>query len=559
VKHALISFFVVVLAGFACNSFAQPRKLFGVVLNAATRKPMKDVNITVQGSLQGAVTNYLGAFELTIEDPTMHHTLVASHIGFKTVVLTPKDDRFRFSMESEFVQLNDILLGRLQVAVAGNTPDPIMPADYVIVEQSARYPGGVDRFLVHAGNVLQLALGKVENKFMISFTIDATGKPVDIQMSDSKKEIIDAVNNMFHETGDWIPATQRGNKVSQYFRVFVSRGVNQAAIKNLYAYLTNNIRYPAEARRNGIEGAVDVEFTIDSEGNVTDIDIIKGISTDIDSEVKVVLARTSRAIAKDVAEGTGSSRFVLPLSFGLGKSFQREPVLIRSESTYSLGEITITAMGVERTTKVTGYNPAFGPPNNKRTVKEPGYSMTYTHTDLEKAKEHPNRTGRLALKAMELNAIPDDVFTLTKLKFLDLESNNINKIDERIGALTDLRELFLPLNKIETLPDAFSQLEKLTVLALARNEFKQFPLPILKLKSLQALDLGNNDLTSIPKKIRDLKKLRTLAIGSNNIGKLPPALFEMKHLFRLELTGNPIDPKEIEQLKKALPRTEITF
>jgi periplasmic protein TonB len=49
------------------------------------------------------------------------------------------------------------------------------------------------------------------------------------------------------------------------------------ATNKLLAYIYKNIRYPSVARENRIEGTVVIQFTIEKEGSITDINILKEI------------------------------------------------------------------------------------------------------------------------------------------------------------------------------------------------------------------------------------------------------------------------------------------
>ncbi|REG88622.1 M56 family metallopeptidase [Algoriphagus antarcticus] len=50
-------------------------------------------------------------------------------------------------------------------------------------------------------------------------------------------------------------------------------------------YLKNNLRYPAEARRLGVEGTVIVVFVVNTDGSLSDIEILRGIGGGADEEV----------------------------------------------------------------------------------------------------------------------------------------------------------------------------------------------------------------------------------------------------------------------------------
>ena len=50
-------------------------------------------------------------------------------------------------------------------------------------------------------------------------------------------------------------------------------------------YIINNLNYPQDARKEGIEGTVYVKFTVSEVGEVLDIEIAKGIGYGCDEEV----------------------------------------------------------------------------------------------------------------------------------------------------------------------------------------------------------------------------------------------------------------------------------
>jgi periplasmic protein TonB len=50
-------------------------------------------------------------------------------------------------------------------------------------------------------------------------------------------------------------------------------------------YLQNNIHYPLEARKAGIQGTVYVTFVVEKDGTITDIKILRGIGGGCDEEV----------------------------------------------------------------------------------------------------------------------------------------------------------------------------------------------------------------------------------------------------------------------------------
>ncbi|MFA6924227.1 MAG: energy transducer TonB [Bacteroidales bacterium] len=54
-------------------------------------------------------------------------------------------------------------------------------------------------------------------------------------------------------------------------------------------FLQENVKYPQEAKNNGIQGKVYVTFVIDEKGNVTDVRIIRSIGGGCDAEALRVI------------------------------------------------------------------------------------------------------------------------------------------------------------------------------------------------------------------------------------------------------------------------------
>lgn len=82
-------------------------------------------------------------------------------------------------------------------------------------------------------------------------------------------------------------------------------------------FLSKNMKYPAVARRMGTEGSVFVSFVIDREGNISDLQVIKGLSAECDKEAMRVIGlmppwKPGKQNGKAVR-----CRFVLPIKFKL--------------------------------------------------------------------------------------------------------------------------------------------------------------------------------------------------------------------------------------------------
>jgi len=55
-------------------------------------------------------------------------------------------------------------------------------------------------------------------------------------------------------------------------------------LSSFYKYLSKNIKYPAQARRLGIEGKVFLSFVVEKDGSITDVQVMRGIGAGCDEE-----------------------------------------------------------------------------------------------------------------------------------------------------------------------------------------------------------------------------------------------------------------------------------
>lgn len=88
-------------------------------------------------------------------------------------------------------------------------------------------------------------------------------------------------------------------------------------IQAFYDYINKNIKYPAQARRMNIEGRVFVQFIIEKDGSISQVQVIRGISETCDEEaVRVVSSAPKWAPGKQRGKPV-RVKLVLPISFRL--------------------------------------------------------------------------------------------------------------------------------------------------------------------------------------------------------------------------------------------------
>lgn len=105
--------------------------------------------------------------------------------------------------------------------------------------------------------------------------------------------------------------------VDEVFIVVEESAQPQNGMADFYKVTSSNLRYPAQARRMGVEGRVFVQFVVAKDGSLQDIEVIKGIGSGCDEEAARIVSlspkwRPAKQRGKPVKQ-----RIVLPIFFKL--------------------------------------------------------------------------------------------------------------------------------------------------------------------------------------------------------------------------------------------------
>lgn len=85
----------------------------------------------------------------------------------------------------------------------------------------------------------------------------------------------------------------------------------------MFQWISKNIKYPEIAKENGVQGKVFVQFVIDKEGKVTDVQVIRGVDPSLDKEaVRVIKSMPAWKPGKQRGKPVKVS-FQLPINFKL--------------------------------------------------------------------------------------------------------------------------------------------------------------------------------------------------------------------------------------------------
>lgn len=84
-----------------------------------------------------------------------------------------------------------------------------------------------------------------------------------------------------------------------------------------YEYIKSNLKYPKEAKENGVEGRVLLNFIIESDGSISDVILQKGIGYGCDEEAIRLIEQSSPWIPGKINDKPVRVQFILPIPFKL--------------------------------------------------------------------------------------------------------------------------------------------------------------------------------------------------------------------------------------------------
>jgi TonB family protein len=84
-------------------------------------------------------------------------------------------------------------------------------------------------------------------------------------------------------------------------------------LPEFYKYIDKNLRYPQSAEKDKLQGTVYATFMIDTIGKVSEVDILRGLSPDINAEVIRVIKASPKWIPVKEDDVLLPCKYTLPL------------------------------------------------------------------------------------------------------------------------------------------------------------------------------------------------------------------------------------------------------
>lgn len=92
--------------------------------------------------------------------------------------------------------------------------------------------------------------------------------------------------------------------------------------KELAGFIAHNMRYPKDARQQGIEGRVLCSFIVSADGSISNIEIVQGLHQELDTEAIRVLSLMSKWIPGERSGEKVNVKCLLPIDF----TIDEEPI-----------------------------------------------------------------------------------------------------------------------------------------------------------------------------------------------------------------------------------------
>jgi TonB family protein len=199
------------------------------------------------------------------------------------------------------------------VTAPGDSLKPV----FIMVEEMPEFPGGEQALrqyiATHVNYPPEAQKNNISGKVYVTFVVNSNGKVDRAKIVRGIDPALDAEALRVVSTfPDWIPGKQRGKAVDVSYTVPVTFGlasnvVTQTAIitsahlivderpvfpggeSALQELISGQLKYPAEALKEKIQGEVLVGFVVKSEGKVESVKVLRGVHPLLDAEaIRVV-------------------------------------------------------------------------------------------------------------------------------------------------------------------------------------------------------------------------------------------------------------------------------
>ena len=132
-----------------------------------------------------------------------------------------------------------------------------------------------------------------------------------------KKFIIMSLMALFGLTTVSAQKTVVAKKNQQVFDVVEKMPQYPGGQAALFEYLQKNVKYPADAEKKKVEGRVLVTFVVNTDGSITDIEVVRKTFPSLDAEAVRVISGMPRWKPGEQKGQKVRVKYTVPLTFRL--------------------------------------------------------------------------------------------------------------------------------------------------------------------------------------------------------------------------------------------------
>lgn len=320
-KNILIPLFLI----FPLLSNAQSRTITARILDSQTKKPVANATITLPDSAVTTQSNFLGYFQLKVSSSK---ELNITHAQYSTSsILIPSQDNFTILLTRQYTNLGFFVLNEERVDLEYFLGVGVEDMDTTMI-----YRGDLKLFFEDVNERIMSSPEYLSKdtvfKVDVLFTVTEQGKIEEVSvignsLSDSGRYHI---THSLESLESW-----RSTRNSATPRFFIFKVTNEELIftvveentrpangmDGFYEYVSKNLLYPKEARRNGVEGKVFVQFVVERNGELSGFKVLMGLGYGCDEEAIRVIQDSPPWIPGYQRGKPVRQRYVVPINFRL--------------------------------------------------------------------------------------------------------------------------------------------------------------------------------------------------------------------------------------------------
>lgn len=170
----------------------------------------------------------------------------------------------------------------------------------------------------------------IQGRIICRFIVRKDGAVSDVEVLREIDPSLDAeAVRVIELMPDWKPGTQHGKPVSVYYTLPINFSLNKEKPadkktatdkeneKDFVKFVADNIRYPVIAQENGIQGLVKASYSVNDNGEVSNVKIVEGVDPSLEKEVVRVIESLPAGAALKREGGKATPETTLSVLFRL--------------------------------------------------------------------------------------------------------------------------------------------------------------------------------------------------------------------------------------------------